>query len=392
MEVRDLFAALPTERDGFGPSAALTAAREQTRVTPLGGTANPAAWLVSRYEDVKTVLSNADLFGNEEAAPKFPGANGQEEVMAGSFLSYDPPKHTRLRRMLGGVFTHRRVQDLRPRVAEIVDAHLDAMARTGPPADLVADFALPVPSLVICELLGVPWEEREEFQDRSARMLNGDLGKEEQDRATLELYQYLGGLVVRTRAKPGDDVLGMLVTVHGDELSDAELTGMALLLLVAGHETTANMLSLGTVGLLTHPDQLTLLRQDPAAAVEELLRWLSVVSTSLVRTAARDTEIAGTTVHKGDLVVVSLTAANRDPRHFGDPDVLDMTRERKPHLAFGHGIHHCLGAPLARLEMQIAFPALFDRFPALALAQPAHEIQYRPKSAVFGPLALAVEW
>ena len=284
---------------------------------------------------------------------------------------------------------------LEPRIGEIVDDHLDAMQRAGRPADLVASFALPIPSLVICELLGVPYADRVEFQTRTGRLLDLSISMDERRELAQANQAYMDELVARARVAPGEDMLGMLVREHGDELSSAELSGIGSLLLIAGHETTSNMLGLGTLALLRHPDQLALLRDDPAAAVpavEELLRWVSIVHTGVVRTTTTEVEIAGHRIAAGELVLCALPTANRDPQLLADPQWLDVRRGAAGHLAFGHGVHHCLGAPLARLEMRIAFPALLRRFPQLALAVPYEDIGFRAYHFVYGLHALPVTW
>ncbi|GHH30779.1 cytochrome P450 [Lentzea cavernae] len=374
-------------RNGFAPPAELLTGDRVRRVPWLTG---GSAWLVTRQADVKAVLADPARFSN---VPPEPGAVGGE--VAGNLLLMDPPDHHRLRRMLTGQFTHRRMRHLAPLVERVVEEHLDAMERSGPGADLVADFALPVPSLVICELLGVPWEDRAEFKERSATMLDLSLPESARDQAQREIHEYLAGLVGRIGEEPGDDLLGMLVRDHGDELTTAELAGLGFLLLVAGHETTANMLALGTLVLLGHPDQLAAVRDDPEAvepAVEELMRWLSIVPSGVQRYATADVGVAGETIRAGDVVIVGLHTANRDPDFVTDPATLDISRGEVGHLGFGHGVHHCLGAPLARLEMRIAFPALFRRFPALALAVPENEVEFRALSAVYGVTALPVTW
>ena len=389
---------LQMRRNGFDPAEELTRARDGEGVvramTPFG----MPAYLVCRYEDVRQVLSDPVRFSN--ARPPFPGEAELEEgesarMQAGNLIAFDPPEHTRLRRLLTPEFTIRRMRRLEPRITEIVEAALDDLERAGRPADLVSNFALPVPSLVICELLGVPYADRAEFQDRSARLLDVSLPVEERMAARREDRAYMAGLVARAQAEPGEDMLGMLVREHGDDLSADELTGIASLLLLAGHETTSNMLGLGTLALLRHPDQLALLRDDPeriGPAVEELLRWLSIVHSMPPRTTTTDVEIAGHTIPEGSLVLPSLPAANRDHAFTGNPDALDITRAAAGHIAFGHGVHHCLGAPLARMEMRIAFPALLRRFPGLAPADPDEQGQFRVFSVVYGLKELRVTW
>jgi cytochrome P450 len=316
-------------------------------------------------------------------------------MRAGNLLGFDPPEHTRLRRMLTPEFTVRRMRRLEPRIIEIVEEHLDAMEKAGPAADLVADFALPIPSLVICELLGVPFADRAAFQARTSRLLDLTLPLDERLEVGRESRAYRADLVAGAQAEPGDDMLGMLVREHGADLSTDELIGIAGLLLVAGHETTSNMLGLGTLALLRHPEQLALVRNDPAAvgpAVEELLRWLGIVHSGIPRTTTEDVEVGGVAIPADSLVILALAAANRDPRFLPDGDRLDVTRDAAGHVAFGHGLHHCLGAPLARMEMRTAFPALLRRFPDLALAVPYEEVSFRAFHFVYGLLALPVTW
>lgn len=233
---------------------------------------------------------------------------------------------------------------LEPRIVEIVDQHLDAMENAGPSIDLVESFALPIPSLVICELLGVPYDDRDDFQRRSVRQL--DLSIPMADRIELQRQgrDYMQTLVDRARRHPGDDILGMLVREHGDECTDAELIGIAGLLLLAGHETTSNMLGLGTLALLRYPEQLAAVRDDPDAvgpAVEESLRWLSIVHSAIPRFTTTEVEVAGVRIPKGEMVFVSMPSGNRDPDFIDDPETFDIGRGAIGHLAFGHGVHHC---------------------------------------------------
>ncbi|XVV00455.1 cytochrome P450 [Actinosynnema sp. CA-248983] len=388
---------LQMRRDGFHPVAALARARDHEGVVRTTTSYGAPAYLVCRHEDVRRVLADQTSFSVARAP--FPGASAMSEdevarMRAGNLLRLDPPDHTRLRRILTPEFTVRRMRALEPRIAEIVDTALDDLERAGKPTDLVEHFALPVPSLVICELLGVPYTDRAEFQERSARLLDTSRSMAELAATQREDRAYMAGLVSRAQADPGEDMLGMLVREHGDDLTTDELTGVASLLLLAGHETTANMLGLGTLALLRHPDQLAAVRDDPGRvepAVEELMRWLSIAQLP-PRTALTDVEIAGHTIPAGSLVLCSLPAANRDPALTDDADKLDVTRTSTGHVAFGHGVHHCLGAPLARMEMRIAFPALLRRFPDLALADPDEPVEFRVLSPVFGLKSLRVTW
>ncbi|TDD05295.1 cytochrome P450, partial [Nonomuraea diastatica] len=365
---------LQIRRNGLDPAEELARARDGEGVVRVETPWGLPAYLVCRHEDVRKVLSDPARFSNALTPLRGAGALDPDELArmrAGQLIGLDPPEHTRLRRMLTPEFTARRMRRLEPRITEIVQTALDDLERAGKPADLVAHFALPVPSLVICELLGVPQADRAGFQDRSVRLLDTSLPAEELTAVRREERAYLAGLVARAQADPGEDMLGMLVREHGHDLSTDELIGVAGQLLLAGHETTSNMLGLGTLALLRRPDQLAMIREDPALiepAVEELLRWLSISQSPPPRTTTAEVEIAGQVIPAGSLVICSLPAANRDHAFIGDPDRLDITREAAGHVAFGHGVHHCLGAPLARMEMRIAFPLLLQRFPGLALA------------------------
>ncbi len=386
-------------RNGFDPTPELGAMRDEgVRKVDFGG--GFEGWVVTRFEDIRTVFSDPATFSNALAAKAqlaaFDEATAEQiaETQVGSLLSLDPPEHGRLRRMLTPEFTMRRIRRLEPRITEIIADHLDAMESKGPPADLVADFALPVPSLVICELLGVPYADREQFQELSVRQLDQSLPPEEQVQASLDVRTYMAGLVAKAQAEPGEDMLGMLVREHGDDITTAELIGVAALLLVAGHETTSNMLSLGTMALLRHPDQLALVRDDPAAvepAIEELMRWLSVLHSGPAKMTTKATELGGQQLGAGELVMSVLPPANRDPALVERPDELDVRRGALGHLGFGHGVHHCLGAPLARMEMRLAFPALLRRFPTLQAVHP-DEMDARIFSAVYGLNTFPMQW
>jgi cytochrome P450 len=281
---------------------------------------------------------------------------------------------------------------LTERVTEITRERLDAMERQGPPADLVEVFAQPVPALMICELLGVPYGDRDQFQS-STRALPDAGTAEAQYPAFVELGTYLRELAFAKRAKPTDDLLSDLAT--GGDLTDEELGGVAAFLLGAGLDTTANMLALGTFALQRNPAQLTALRGNPdlaVSAVEELLRYLSVAATGM-RGVLEDVELGGRQLRAGDTVVIAINAATRDPARFSDPDMLDLRRSAAGHLAYGHGVHQCLGQQLARIEMRVAFPALLIRFPTLRLAVPAEELSLRTDpSQVYGVHSLPVTW
>ncbi|GAA4884794.1 cytochrome P450 [Actinomycetospora straminea] len=385
------------QRDRFTLLSDVTALRESGQTARVTTPFGHEATMVSRYADVRELHGDPERF-RLDAVPAPPALiqAGRDTAefrrrQAGNLLGQDPPDHTRLRKMLTGEFTVKRMKRLVPRVEEIVTEHLDAMERAGR-ADLVPDFALPVPSMVICELLGVPYDDRGEFTERSARQLDATTPAPERMRLADASREYMATLVARHRDAPGEDLLGMLIREHSDDVTDDELIGIGNLLLIAGHETTSNMLALGTLALLEHPDQLARVRDDPSAvdgAVEELLRWLSVVHGGFPRAATRDTTIGGHPIAAGELVVGSLVAANRDPEVVDDGETLDIGRAPVPHLAFGHGIHHCLGAPLARIEMRVAFPALLARFPALRLDG---EPEFRGRALIYGLTRLPLTW
>jgi cytochrome P450 len=392
---------LHMRRAAFDPTPELREIRETDGVRTAKNAFGMDVFLVTRHDDIKAVLSDHERFSNSRppgfVVPGAPEMTEEEQASsrAGNLLGLDPPEHQRLRRMLTAEFTIRRMKLLESHIVEIVDAALDAMEKAGPPADLVEGFALPIPSLVICELLGVPYEDREDFQRRSARQLDFSVPIPQRLELSRRSREYMGALVERARRQPGGDILGMLVTEHGAELTDDELIGIASLLLLAGHETTSNMLGLGTLALLRHPDQLAAVRDDPDAigpAVEELLRWLSIVHSAIPRITTTDVEIAGVPIPAGQLVFVSLPSGNRDPDFIDSPEALDIGRGAPGHLAFGHGVHHCLGAPLARMEMRIAFPALLRRFPALALAKDFGDVSFRSFHFIYGLKSLEVNW
>ncbi|MGA5170127.1 MULTISPECIES: cytochrome P450 [Streptomyces] len=385
--------ALPAQRRPgcpFDPPAELTEARRHAPISRYTHPGGKPGWLITGYDLVRSVLADPRFSSRKDllnvvdfALPPAP---------PGEFLLMDEPQHERYRKPLVSRFTARRMRLLTERIEQITTACLDAMEQAGPPADLVTAFAKPIPTIVICELLGVPYEDRDSFQEQIDAFMNGETGDEDLLAAYTAVQDYLARLVAAKRADPTDDVLSELT--DGD-LTDEELQGISLILLAAGFDTTANMLSLGTFALLEHPDQLAALRADPAlvdGAVEELLRHLSVAK-SFMRTALVDVEVGGQLVEAGTTVVLSYNTANRDPERFTDPQALDVRRREGGHLAFGHGIHLCLGQQLARVEMRVALSALIRRFPTLRLAVPAEEVAVRPETAdIHGVKSLPVTW
>ncbi|WP_043638539.1 cytochrome P450 [Nonomuraea candida] len=389
-----------TRQRPLDPPEEVTRLRQGAEIHRMTFADGHLGWLVTGHAAARAVLahphfSNRPEISHPPLGSRLMSRELREEfkVPPGFFLRMDAPEHTRYRRLLTGQFTVRRMKMLEPRIEEITAARLDAMEAAGPPVDLVQEFALPIPSLVICELLGVPYEDRDQFQVDTKVLASLESGVEEAWGALGRISAYLYGLIQRKRAKPGDDLLSGLL--EGGELSDDELTGVAFLLLVAGHETTANMLGLGTYALLTNPDQLAAMRDDPSVVdngVEELMRYLTIIHLGPVRTAVEDVEIEGTLIKAGETVALHLPAANRDPSRYADGDRLDVTRPVTGHLGFGHGIHQCLGQQLARAEMRIAYAALLRRLPGLRLAVTPEEVPMRSDMSIYGVHRLPVTW
>ena len=310
----------------------------------------------------------------------------------------DDPEHARLRRMVTSPFAIRRIEAMRPAVQQIVDDLVDAMLAGPKPVDLVEAFALPVPSLVICDLLGVPYADHDFFQQSSKTIIRRTATPDERLAASGQLAGYLDGLVGEKLDNPGDDLLsGLTGRIKAGELTRSEAAQMGVLLLIAGHETTANMIALGTLALLEHPAQLAALREagDPkvvAGAVEELLRYLNITHNGRRRVALADIEVAGQIVLAGEGLILANDIANRDPAAFPDPDRLDVHRNARHHVAFGFGVHQCLGQSLARMELQVAYRTLYRRVPTLALATDMARIPFKHDGSVYGVYELPVTW
>jgi cytochrome P450 len=355
-------------------------------------------WLITGYADQKRLLGDPRI----SADITHPGYPSGRPVPEGgsriSFILMDDPEHRRLRRMVTAPFTIRRVEAMRPAVQKIVDGLLERMLAGPKPVDLVEAFALPVPSLVICELLGVPYADHDFFQKHSRIMITLGSGGEQNGDGLPALSAYLDELMGEKLAHPREDLLsGLAERVRAGELDRSEAAQMGVLLLLAGHETTANMIALGTLALLQHPDQLALLRDsdDPAFvanAVEELLRYLNITHNGRRRVALADIEFAGTTIKAGDGVIFASDVGNRDPEMFTDPDRLDLTRNARRHVAFGFGVHQCLGQPLARMELQVVYSTLYRRIPTLALATEPAKLPFKHDGAVYGVYELPVTW
>ncbi|GAB3803256.1 cytochrome P450 [Micromonospora zhanjiangensis] len=365
---------------------------------PTGGW----AWLVTRHADIRHLLRQPGL-SSDLTRPGFPlmrelPADFDRNNARGSFIRMDGAEHAKFRRILTPEFMIKNIRRLEPLIQQTVDETLNAMRDAGPPADLVQAFALPVPSMVICHLLGVPYQDHEFFQTRSNKLINLLTPVEEVRVAADELSEYLDGLVTTKLAeRPAEDLLSRLVheRLATGELTREEIVGVALLLLIAGHETTANMIGLSTLVLLREPERFAALGADPtgaAALVEELLRYLSIVRTGLLRVATEDTEIGGQPVRAGEGVIALLSLANRDEAVFAEPDGFSLDRSVNPHIAFGFGVHQCIGQPLARAELRIALVELARRFPTLRTDATPEELPKRDTSVVYGLAELPVTW
>jgi cytochrome P450 len=355
-------------------------------------------WLIAGFDEVRQVLVDRRFSRALAVAPGRP-LQGTEVFAAGSILGLDPPEHTRLRKLVASAFTARRVEAHRPRIVSIVNELIDGLLEQPQPADLVTRFSLPLPVQVICELLGVPAEDLPRFHAWSDTIL-GDW-KRDSDQimsALVELYNYFVGLIEIKRAEPADDLMTALIDARDsrDRLSEDELTMMGCALLIGGHETTANQINLSLLALLHRPDELARLRADPdliAGAVEELMRYVRLGDGLMpARVTTEDVTLGDVTIPAGDAVVPLNATANRDPRAFTDPNTLDVGRPAAGHLSFGAGAHHCLGAQLARLELQEAFRGLIRRMPGLRLAMPADQLRFKPGMALYSLAELPVRW
>lgn len=380
----------------FDPPPALRTLAPVSRIRLWDGS---TPWLITRHADTRAILTDPRVSADaRRAGYPHTSAGGRARRTRGStFITMDDPDHARLRRMVTGTFAIRRVEALRPSIQRIVDELIDALLAGPRPVDLVQAFALPVPSLVICQLLGVPYADHEFFQRRTRVLVSRDQPVERVIAAQDELIEYLDAVIANKLAEPADDLLSTLAgeRVATGELSRRDAALMAMLLVAAGHETTANMIALGTLALLEHPDQLAALRDadDPAliaGAVEELLRYLTITHSGRRRIALQDIEIDGQTIHAGDGIVLAGDAANRDEDAFSDADRLDVHRDARGHLAFGFGVHACLGQPLARVELQVVYGTLYRRIPGMRLAVALEQIPFKHDSNVYGVYELPV--
>ena len=374
------------------PYSAHARLRARHPVAPVIMPGGMPAWLVTGYPQARAALADPRLL----KLPKGwrPEPDSLLAALELHMLSSDPPDHERLRKLVNKAFTPRRVEQLRPRIAAITEELLDDMSAQ-PEVDLLASFAFPLPITVICELLGVPVADRDQFRAWSATIVSSTVSPEVFQADATAMIGYFRALLAARRREPADDMLSALITARDntDRLSENELLSMAFLLMVAGHETTVNLIASGMLALLLHPGELTRLRADRSllgAAVEELLRYVNPVNNATLRFAGEPVELGGMPIGPGEVVLVSLAGADRDPARYPHPDRLDLGRESGGHVAFGHGIHYCLGAPLARLEAEIAFGGLLGRYPDMMLAVSPDELRWRPSTLIHGLESLPV--
>ena len=370
-------------RDPYPVLAALRAEQPVRRVIYHGA----PAYLVTRFADAQAMYSDPRITADKSvASPQIralPWIAASDMIGLGRSMPFvDPPVHTRLRRLVSREFTPRRVETLRPFTRAVTDELLDGVLERGQ-ADIIGDFSVPLTSRVIMKLVGVPPTDIKAFQDYSTIFLSTDPADQARlPEALIWMREYIVSLVAGKRAEPGDDLLSALIAVQedGERLDETELGSMTMMLLIAGFETTASLIGNGMLALLTHPDQLDALRAEPGlvpGAIEEMLRYDNVLSTSLPRYAGEDMTLGGVAIPRGEMVIASWLAANRDPARFPDPDVFDVRRGDTGHIGFAHGFRFCLGAPLARMEAATAFTALLERCPRIALAVPAQELAWR---------------
>jgi len=395
----------PLEREARCPFAPAPVFREMTRTEPVARVRiwdGSTPWFVTRHADQRALLNDPRLSIDEKRAgyphmtrARADGAPHHPRLITNT----DPPEHTRLRRTVNAPFMVKRVEALRPRIQRVLDRLIDDLLAGPRPADLVQAIGLPVPTMVITEILGAPYEDHELFQTAGHVLISHDSTPGQAAEAGARLGGYLGELFAKKMAAPGDDVLSeMAGRVKAGEMDPREAISMAMAILIAGHETSASMISLGTLALLRNPDQLALLREhgdDPkfvANAVEELLRYLTIVHSGIRRIATEDIALHDTVIRADDGVIFDLACANWDERQFPEPERLDLTRPARSHHAFGFGVHQCLGQTLARVELQIVYGTLYRRVPTLALAVPFEEVEFAMEGVAYGLRSLPVTW
>jgi cytochrome P450 len=396
--------AYPMARAGqcpFDPPRELAQIQNGERITRVRLWDGSQPWLITGYEQSRTVLADPRLSVDTDLQgyPHHSAGSLARRQVTKSFINMDDPQHDKIRRLLTQDFMVRRVQAMRPRIQELVDGLIDDMLAGPKPADLVETLALPLPSLIICDLLGVPYADRDLFHQRSRTMISRSSTPEQAVAALEELLEFMGALIDSKNREPADDIVSRLVVeqLRTGQMSRDELVSLCQLLLVAGHETTGNMIALGTLALLQHPDVLAEVRatDDPkviANTVEELLRWLTVLHIGRRRVALEDFEIEGHQIRAGEGVIIAHDIANRDPEAFPDPDKLDIHRRSRHHIAFGYGVHQCLGQPLARVELQVVYGTLYRRIPTLRLAVDFEQLNFKDHNIVYGVHELPVTW
>lgn len=356
-------------------------------------------WAVTGYENIRQLLMDPRISSSRKE-PNFPFYfhAPPEFRTETSFIGYDPPEHTTTRRKAAVTFTHRRVQKLRENIAKNVDERIDALLAAGSPGDLHQVVSLPVPMTMICDLLGVPYEDHEFFAMHGTNLLGGHASADQRQAAMVEVGRYLEKLIALKEREPGDDLISRAIVEYresGEDYTTRDLVNLCRLLMNGGHETTANMISLCTMALLQNPDQLAKLREDPALigpAIEELVRYITIGDLAIPRVALEDIEMGGVTIKKGDGILCLSLTANRDPEFIDRPDELILERGTRRHLGFGHGVHHCIGADLARVELEIAILKIIQRIPTIELAVPYESIRTKEGSVVYGVWELPVKW
>jgi cytochrome P450 len=385
----------------FDPPPGLAELQQEAPLVRVKLWDDSTPWLVTSYAEQRALLGDPRV-SSDVTRPGYPNSaplrTGSDDPTGIGFILMDDPEHARLRRMVTAPFAIKRIEAMRPAVQRIVDDLIGTLLAGPRPVDLVEAFALPVPSLVICDLLGVPYADHHLFQENSRKLISRSVPPEERATAFQSLRDYLDELMGEKLAAPGDDLLSQLAArITAGELTRSGAAGIGVLLLIAGHETTANMIALGTLALLEHPGQLARLRDtdDPkliASAVEELLRYLNITHNGRRRVALEDIEIAGHTIRAGEGLIMANDIGNRDANVFTDPDTLDIGRDARRQIAFGFGVHQCLGQPLARMELQVVYGTLYRRIPTLRLATELEKINFKHDGSVYGVYELPVTW
>lgn len=394
----DALPPLPTTRTcPFDPPPEYRRLRVEQPITRVRTPRGDPAWLVTRHEDIRAVLTDR-RFSSSPRSPGYPSyVTGDVPPPPGFFMQMDAPDHTRLRALVTREFMARHIESLRPKMQALVDQRVEALLKEPQPVDLIRAFALPTASAVICELLGVPFEDAGFVQSRTDGVLDRSRTAKESETSAIELMGYFDQLVTTKEKAPGDDILGRLIAdkSRSEQVTHAELVGIAALLMLGGYDTMAQVIGLGTVTLLEHKDQLADFLREPALAdalVEELVRYLTVNHAGLPRAATADVEVGGQLIREGEGLIVMLSSGNRDEQAFPNADAFDIRRDCRHHVGFGHGLHRCIGATFARAELAIVFRTLFERIPSLRVAVPVQELPFRHEMVLYGLKQLPVAW